>query len=359
MNEKTVIGAIVIVAVVAGALAFTTPWKTDLQGTRTVTDMSGREVEIPENVNEIVGLEAGSLRLITYLNATDKVVGVEQFEKDDQMGRPYILAHPELLELPSIGPIHGGDAALIAAQDPDVIFWTYCTAKDANDLQEKTNIPVVALNYGDLGANRDTFHEALGLMGEVLDKEDRAEQVIHHVGSTIEDLEKRAENIPSEEKPEVYIGGVGHRGTHGIVSTEPQYTPFQFVNAKNIAENLGVEHVMVDEEKLVDWNPDIIFVDEGGYSLVMNDLKEPQFRIMKAIQDENLYGVLPYNYYTTNYGTVLADSYYIGKVLYPEEFGDVEPSEKADEIYEELVGEPVYDDMKEDLGGFKRLEPPE
>ncbi len=359
MNEKVVIGVIVIVAVVAGTLAFTTPWKTDLQGTRTVTDMSGREVEIPENVNEIVGLEAGSLRLITYLNATDKVVGVEQFEKDDQMGRPYILAHPELLELSSIGPIHGGDAELIAAQDPDVIFWTYCTAKDANDLQEKTGIPVVALTYGDLGANRDTFHEALRLMGEVLGKENRAEQVIQYIESTIQHIEKRTENISSKRKPEVYIGGVGHHGTHGIVSTEPQYTPFQFVNAKNVADKLGVEHVMVGEGKLVQWNPDVIFLDEGGYSLVMNDLKEPQFRTMKAVREENLYGVLPYNYYTTNYGTVLADSYYIGKVLYPEVFGDVEPSEKADEIYEELVGEPVYDDMKENLGGFKGLEPPE
>lgn len=116
---------------------------------------------------------------------------------------------------------------------------------------------------------------------------------------------------------------------------------------------------MVDKEKIVDWDPDVVFVNEGGYSLVVNDLEGSEFETLKAVQNENLYGVLPYNYYTTNYGTVLADSYYIGKVLYPEEFGDVEPSERADEIYEELVGEPVYDNMREDLGGFKKLEVPE
>jgi hypothetical protein len=34
---------------------------------------------------------------------------------------------------------------------------------------------------------------------------------------------------PRREK--VYIGGVAHRGAHGITSTEPDYAPFRFVRA--------------------------------------------------------------------------------------------------------------------------------
>lgn len=212
MEEKhAIVSFVVVVSLISGALAVATPWRHgmgDEGATVTFTDMAGREVEVPENVDEIVGLEAGALRLITYLNATNKVVGVEQFEKDDQIGRPYVLAHPEFLNLPSIGPQHGGNAELITSQDPDLIFWTYTTAGDAEDLQKKAGIPVIALEYGDLGSNRDTFYEALGLMGDVLDKEGRASEIIQYTNSTIQNLENRTKNISDEEKPEAYVWGV-------------------------------------------------------------------------------------------------------------------------------------------------------
>ena len=44
-----------------------------------------------------------------------------------------------------------------------------------------------------------------------------------------------------------------------------------------------------------------------------------------------------------NHETSLANAYYVGKVLYPEQFADIDPAEKADEIYEFVVGAPVFD----------------
>ena len=69
-----------------------------------IVDAIGREVEVPKNVNRVICSGTGCLRLIVYLNATDKVVGIEGFEKKrGVVGRPYIMAHPELLDLPVIG----------------------------------------------------------------------------------------------------------------------------------------------------------------------------------------------------------------------------------------------------------------
>jgi len=359
-KRASLIGIILIVGMIVGG---SIPLQTvgEASETVTVTDMTGREVQVPKEIEEIIGLEAGALRLITYLNCVDRVVGVENIErqKKHQIGRPYLLAHPQLSEIPSVGPIHGGDPELIAARDPDVIFWTYATAGDAADLQNRTGIPVIALKYGDLGAHKDAIYEGLRLMGRVLGKEERAKEVINYIKSTIKDLEERTRDIPPEDKPEAYVGGVLYRGSHGIRATEPKYAPFQFVNAKNPARGLGLEHVMVAAEKVIEWNPEIIFVDEGSYSLVMEDLKEPKFKTLKAVQNGELYGVLPQSYYTHNFGTVLADSYYVGKVLYPQRFDDIDPEEKADEIYEKLLGAPVYEEMKEDFGGFKKITLPE
>jgi iron complex transport system substrate-binding protein len=116
-------------------------------------------------------------------------------------------------------------------------------------------------------------------------------------------------------------------------------------------------HMFVDEEKIIEWNPDIIFIDGGGLNLVKDDYKKnPKFyNLLKAVQDRKLYGLFPYNFYTTNIDTALANAYYIGKVIYPDEFEDINPEEKADEIYTFLVGKPVYNKMKNDWRGFGKL----
>ena len=59
----------------------------------------------------------------------------------------------------------GGDAELIMAVQPDVIFMSSTTAGDADDLQRRTGIPVVALEYGDLGAKRPIFYASLRGIG--------------------------------------------------------------------------------------------------------------------------------------------------------------------------------------------------
>jgi ABC-type Fe3+-hydroxamate transport system, periplasmic component len=60
------------------------------------------------------------------------------------------------------------------------------------------------------------------------------------------------------------------------------------------------------------------------------------------VREGRVYGLLPYNFYSTNYETVLANGYFIGKTLYPDRFEDIDPVEKADEIYTFFVGEPVF-----------------
>jgi len=184
--------------------------------TVTIEDSLGRSVKVPEEVERIVGVEAGALRMITYLEATDLVVGVENFEKRDRK-RPYRLAHPELGELPSVGPIHGGDPELLVSARPDVIFWTYTTRGKANDLQVKTGIPVIGLNYGGpRSMTRGDFYSTLRLMGKVLDREKRAEEVIEFINDEIVTLRGKVEG-GEESGPSAFVGGIGYRGPRNCI----------------------------------------------------------------------------------------------------------------------------------------------
>ena len=67
--------------------------------------------------------------------------------------------------------------------------------------------------------------------------------------------------------------------------------------------------------------------------------------------------MLPYNLYTQNFGSILADAYFIGSVLYPDRFDDTDPFKKADEIYGFLVGDAVFGMMNDAFGGlaFERI----
>jgi len=329
--------------------------------------MVGRTVEVPADIQRIVCSGPGCLRLVTYLQAQDKVVGVESIEQDNSTGRPYHLANVEFFQsLPMTGAGGGKEIGVgpypeqVISAAPEVIFITYMDADRADDLQEQYGIPVVILNYGDVNSFHDeNLVSCLNLLGTLLQKEERAQEVIDFFADAENDLLTRTENIADEDKPSVYIGGLCNKGAHGIDSTSSNYAPFAALNADNIASSLGVEKsVFISKEQLLEWNPDIIFIDTGSYELIKEDYDKnaEYYESPGAFKNGNVYTQFPYNYYTTNYGTALADAYYIGKVVYPEQFSDINMEEKADEIYEFLVGEAVYDKMAEGYCGFENLD---
>lgn len=326
-----------------------------------IHDLLGREVNVPENVERIVGLRAGTLRLLVYMEATTNVVGIEEAEKRGI--RPYTLAHPELLNLPLIGPSMGGDAELILKARPDVIFISYTTIGDADALQKKTGIPVIALECPELGTARDTLYASFRLIGKILHREKRADSLISFVENSIADLNTRTLAIPDEEKLSVYIGGISYSGIHGINSTQPFYPPFLFVNANNVASVLDsrlVSHVKgtyIDKEQLILWNPDVLFIDVSGMDMVKQDLagNSPLHNNLNAVKNNAIHFLLPYNNYAVNYELILINAWYTGKVLYPERFNDISMTLKANEILEMFLGRPVYNEIIHDAPGLRSV----
>ena len=376
--KKIIVSTLIIATILAvllvsaGCTAQSTPQNsahTNTQTTQqadtgkiTVTDMANRTVDVKKDPQRIIGVGAGALRMICYLQAADRVVGVDDREQlkyntsgfgmPSGIDKPYNLANPDISAKPFIGG-RAGDPELIAAQNPDIVFFTFTTGKDAQALQEKSGRPVVALTTGDLGKNKDVFYQSLRLMAKILGKEQRAESITSYIDGTIKDLKDRTKDIPADKRPRVYVGGIAYNGAHGFLSTDPAYAPLLMVNGNNVAASASSGgQMMIDKEKLLDWNPDVIFVDEASYALVKEDLKDPVYQSLPAVKNGRVYGVMPYNWYANNYDTVLADAYYVGKTLYPDQFADVDPAQKADEIYTMLDGKPVYNDMKTLFGGF-------
>jgi iron complex transport system substrate-binding protein len=328
-----------------------------------IKDALGREVVINKTSDRIVAVGPGALRLCCYIDIANKIVGVEQFEKDNPIGRPYFIVNADLIKsLPAIGfggPNNVPEHERIISTRPDVIFTTYATDKaQVDNLQKKIGIPVVAISYGKIATFDKRVYESLRLIGEVVGKEKRAEDVVNYIEKYLLDLETRTSEIKEDSKPTTYVGALGMRGAHGIESTQGNYALLNVVNGVNVVDETNkTGSVMVDKEKLLEWNPDKIFIDYGGLNIVMQDYNKNSeyYKALSAFKNEEVYSQLPYNYYSTNLDTAIVDAYYIGKTLYPEEFNDIRIEEKADEIYKSLLGKSVYNEMIKNHGGLKKL----
>ena len=328
-----------------------------------ITDIYGRTVELPEEINNTVCLGAGALRMVCYAQGEDKVIGVEEAEHQQTLAKAYnYLNYDKFKDLPIVG--QGGAGGNIPYEEeiikvnPDVIIAAY-TQQEADKLQAKTGIPVVCVSYN--GIFDPTMDQSLELIGTLLGKQERCKEVIDYMQAAKQDLNNRTKDIPDDQKPTVFSGAVSFRGGHGIEGTYAQFPPFVAINAKNVVDETGKDgSLIIDKEKILTWNPDIIFLDPNNMHLVRDDYKDNAdfYHSLKAVQDGKVYTQIAYNWYTTNVEVAIADAYYAGTIIYPEQFNDINIVEKANDIFVHMLGdkaEHYYQDLVDGQLGFGEL----
>ena len=348
-----------VFAVLISAGCVTTDSPGDSEGMVTITDAFGREVSIPESPEKIAVVGSGSMRYFVYLGIDlDDVCAVDyqdsKLNKQTFNLRPYSLANPEILEIPEVGAAKGVvDNEKLLMSGAEILFMggaSSSNAEVANEIQEKTGIPVVMFYTGNYVTDAEKIQDTLLMLGEILGKEQRAKDLIAYFDAVEADLKKRVAGLSAEET--VYVGGVSYNGVHGLDGTDPTYYPFAVLNIKNAAAEVTsvsqTGYAQISKEKLLAWDPDFILVDlstltaaEGGALVELKN--DPSYRELTAVKNSMVYTVNPHTSMNVNHETTLANAYFIGKLLYPEQFEDIDPVKKADEIYTFVVGEPVFD----------------
>ena len=157
----------------------------------TITDIEGRKIELKKPVNKIIAI-GSALRMYTYVNKTDKLVGVEKAQQNLKSGRPYIMSNPKLAELPVIGEGHpqNPDPELISSQSPDVIIaGNIMDRGQLEELQNKTGIPVVIVDTGSTAIFDPKMYKSLEIIGEITGKQDRAKAVVDFMEKSKKELQ--------------------------------------------------------------------------------------------------------------------------------------------------------------------------
>lgn len=352
---------------------------TDAPGSEiVVTDMIGREVTVtPGRYKKVVCIGAGALRMYCYVGDVALLAGVEDIENTtleerpkmfDAAARPYVLAFGETFNtLPSCGVggpnAQAAEAEKILTCEPDIVISEYQDVEKEDALQKQLGVPVITLKSGPAGVFAEEFSDSLKLLGQIFDKTERADELISFIEKETADIGNRTKDIADDDKPSVYICGLGNWGTTNHLMTSETYSTFKVANIKNVVSGLGMKGVgEIEEEKFVALGPetDIMFIDGAAVKnikpLYAEDSK--MFDGNKAWENGEVYLEMPYNAYYTNYEIALANAWYIAKTVYPDHFTDIDMTAKTNEITKAFLGTELAGDIfgcKASFGGYQKI----
>lgn len=358
----------------------TTPEETTVEASEiTITDMIGREVTVtPGSYKNVVCIGAGALRMYTYIGDVALLSGVEDIDNVsleerpkmfDSVARPYVLAYGDVFQnLPSCGV--GGpmaqeaEAEKILSCHPDIVISEYEDVEKEDALQEQLGVPVITLKAGPGGVFDDSFKGSMRLLGQIFGNSEKAETLISFIEAQAADISARTANIPDEEKPAVYICGLGNWGTTNHLMTAQNYVSFNIANVKNVVTDLEAPGIQaIEEEKFVSLGQDmdIIIMDAAAVKNIkpLYDEDPTMFDACKAWQNGNVYLEMAYNAYYTNYEIALINTWFIAKSVYPDLFEDVDIAAKTNEVCQAFYGKDLADQIfacPSSFGGYQQID---
>lgn len=345
----------------------------------TVTDMIGREVEIiPGSYENVVCIGAGALRMYSYVGDIALLCGVEDIDNEsleqrpkmfDGVARPYMLAYgEEFSALPSCGVggpnAQSAEAEKILSCAPDIVVSEYEDVEKADALQEQLGVPVITLSTGKNAVFDDAFFGSMKLLGTVFGREERADEIVSFVKSEREEISRRTADIKDEDKPGVYICGLGNWGTTNHLMTAMNFCSFEVANVRNVCTDLSGPAIQpIEAEKFASLGEDmdIMIIDAAAVKNIKPLYAEDStmFDTCKAWRDGEVYLQLAYNAYYTNYETVLCNTWFIAKTVYPELFEDIDMTEKTNEITKLFLGSELADEIfacPASFGGYGKID---
>jgi len=308
-----------------------------------IIDASNRIVRLNMPVERIASSSmAESISACCALNAADKIVGIPDFMAGDKIKDYDVisLSHPEIADLQVVGsPYYGTpNLEIIASLKPDLIIATY---SDADSVQKATGVPTVSYPSTDDIALALKGFKWLKMMGYILGQEKRADELSNYLDGEMNEVSSVTSKI--SEMPNVYLAFWGE-----LTNTPAFYGPVGIAGGRLVADEgstgpYSKNMWQVSKEQVIKWNPDVIFVQSLAKSSNSTNispediLSDPDLKSIKAVQDGAVHYTMSFNFgWDPAIGVV--QCFYMGKLLHPEEFSDMDVEKKGNEILKEVYG---------------------
>jgi iron complex transport system substrate-binding protein len=304
-----------------------------LQAGTVITDAAGRQVKIPDKVNRLVtGFKPATLILLS-LNAADSLVGVDQSSRFDPLS---LAVAPELAELPSVGSKSKCiNIETVLSLNPDlVVLYSQKTGIQMADRLQDSGCPAVVI----APETFDSIEETLTILGQALDREKQAVEVIQAMHRVQDMVRSRVQDLGKEERKTVY-----YAGPSGFLTTSPsgmlQDVIIRRAGGVNAASGLHGYFKQVSPEQVMAWAPDSIILSRMIRPQAKQMLTREQFSLLPAVKKNNIH-VFPSTLAPWDFPSPLSalGVLWLGTRLYPERFADISLIQEVNAFHQTLFG---------------------
>lgn len=315
---------------------------------RTVTDQLGRQVTLPDHVTRAVVLQHQTLNLLVQLNAGDDIVGVLSSWKK-QLGPQFARFMPNIEKLPTPGDLTQINIESLLALHPQVVFVANYAPQAMIQQIQNAGIAVVAISLRQDAAGEknkmnptmadeeqaynDGLKQGIRLIGEVVERQSQAEALIDYTFKARAKANAPVADIPENQRVRVYMANPD-LNTYG----SGKYTGLMMkhAGALNVAAASVKGARQVSLEQVLQWNPEVIFVQDRYPQVVKQIESDPQWQGIDAVKNHRVW-LMPE--YAKAWGYPMPEALAIGelwmaKKLYPSRYQNVDVDAKAQDYYQ-------------------------
>ena len=352
MEKKIkVIILLLVILVVAGVAThmFLTPSTVETVGSKNVTDMIGRDVEIPASVSNVVATSP-PMTTVLYMIAPDKLKAVNFQWTDDEL--KYVPGQYQ--NYPVVGGWYGtqdGSYEEFIASEPDIVIESIDEGGDGDastvkERQEKFGtIPVVAVKDT---TNVETIGESITFMGDVVGAQDKAKELNDFNDKYLNIVHDKASKLSDSDKKTVYYA----QGDDGL-QTNPSHSThgqlIDLVGGVNVADSLNqgntTSGIQVSIEQVISWNPDVIITNDPEFYASVYD--NPNWAKLDAVKNKEVYlsPQSPFKWFDRPVGAnMIIGVPWTAKVIYPDDYNDINMVDATKEFYSNFYHFDLSDD---------------
>lgn len=291
--------------------------------TRTVTDITGKEVTLPANVTRAVNIDPFTAQFLFVMGADTHLVGTTFGP-----GNADILktVEPYLMSLPTAGHKDNLNKEQLMVLDPQVVISTV-DYPNANEDQAMLGIPYVILDFETV----EDLKKTIGILGQVFGKEAEADEFISYYDEKMDMVRSDLLALPEEGVKSVYFGQRKPVQTLGDDYYEADIATI--AGADNVAQGISGGDNVVSLDQIYTWNPDVIILLPYCSGNVTEILNDPAWQALPAVQKKQVYRMPKYleTWEMPVPESVLA-TMWMENVLYPE-YVSYDLNEEIKEFY--------------------------
>jgi iron complex transport system substrate-binding protein len=311
-----------------------TPTVAPASGPRTITDLNGNVVTLPENIDSVAVLTSPPVQIMYVLGAEDMLTVVTQ---QTQKAPMLLKIDPRVKDMPAP---RAGEVNLeeLLKGNPDICMGG---STDMAGIRKGTNLTAIDVISNTDSSTTKSIENQVLFMGSVLGKEDRANYYVNYTEGKLNLLKQKTSQIPESQRLKVFLGLTANKlNTYGGQSyMQERIESAGLLNAaKDLAPltgqySSGYQEVSLETVNL--WNPDIIIIDDGTPDDLYNN---PQWANINAVKNHRVYrmptGIFIWSRPTAESAVLFPE--WLAITAYPEQFADLNMSNEIRSFYSEI-----------------------